>query len=84
MRIILLAGAAVLALAATTAQAQAPDPAAIFAQFDTNKDGGISKEEFVAAGRPEARFAAVDANGDGKIDQAELTTAIQRMQQSGG
>ena len=80
---ILIIGAA-LAAFATAASAQTFDPATVFKQFDANNDGGITKEEWTAAGRPAERFDAVDANKDGKVSQEELTTAIQRMMQQGG
>jgi Ca2+-binding EF-hand superfamily protein len=40
---------------------------------DTNKDGVISRDEFMSAhqARAEKHFAMMDANKDGKIDQAE-------------
>jgi hypothetical protein len=40
---------------------------------DTNKDGVISKDEFMAAhqARADKMFTMMDANHDGKIDQAE-------------
>ncbi|MFC3076586.1 EF-hand domain-containing protein [Phenylobacterium terrae] len=82
MRIVIVAAA--LAAFATAASAQGFDPAAIFKQFDANNDGGISKEEWTAAGRPAERFDAVDTDKDGKVSQAELTAAIQKMMQQGG
>ncbi len=38
-------------------------------RMDTNKDGSISKAEFMAVG--EARFTKMDRNGDGKLDAAD-------------
>lgn len=40
---------------------------------DTNKDGAISRDEFMSShqARAEKHFAKMDANNDGKIDQAE-------------
>ncbi len=40
---------------------------------DTNKDGAISRDEFMGARqtRAEKHFAKMDANSDGKIEQAE-------------
>jgi Ca2+-binding EF-hand superfamily protein len=40
---------------------------------DTNKDGAISKDEFMSGhqARADKKFAMMDANKDGKIDQAE-------------
>ena len=82
-----LAGAAVAGLmAAGAAQAQMgpPDPAAAFKHFDANNDGAITKEEWVAAGRPAERFDMVDADHNGKVTQAELTAAIQKMMAARG
>lgn len=41
---------------------------------DTNKDGAISRDEFMSARqtRAEQHFAKMDTNKDGKIGQAEL------------
>ena len=41
--------------------------------LDTDKDGNISKDEYVAAGQADAEknFKHIDANGDGKLDAAE-------------
>lgn len=40
---------------------------------DTNKDGAISKDEFMSShqARADKKFTMMDANKDGKIDQAE-------------
>ncbi len=38
--------------------------------MDTNNDGKVSKEEFMA--RHEAMFSKMDANGDGVVDADEM------------
>ena len=40
---------------------------------DTNKDGAISRDEFMSShqARAEQHFTKMDANNDGKIEQAE-------------
>ena len=44
----------------------------------------VSKDEWIAAGRPAERFDLVDTNHDGKITVEELGAAIERMRQNGG
>jgi Ca2+-binding EF-hand superfamily protein len=39
-------------------------------KLDTNADGNVSREEFLA--NAEARFAKLDANGDGAIQKEEF------------
>lgn len=50
---------------------------------DTNKDGKISHDEFMAASqkRSEEHFKRMDTNGDGFIDQAERKAAFEKMRQ---
>ena len=64
---LIVAGA--LALAALPS-AKAGDAAEKFKQMDTNGDGRISHEEYIAS--EQARFAKLDTNGDGIISAAEL------------
>jgi uncharacterized low-complexity protein len=45
------------------------------AMMDANKDGNVSKDEFMKA--HEAKFAAMDANKDGSIDKAEMDKMMQ-------
>ena len=55
----------------------------MFATFDTNSDGQISKSEFdsafgqagVDSATTDAAFAKLDGNGDGSISQSELASA---------
>ena len=82
MRTIIIAAA--LAAMAAPAFAQMPAPADIVKQWDKDGDGAVSKEEWVAAGRPAERFDAVDANKDGKVTAAELEAAMAAMRQRGG
>jgi len=42
-----------------------------FAMFDSNKNGVVTVEEFVAAGGSKAAFAKMDVNGDGVITLEE-------------
>ena len=55
-------------------------------KIDTNGDGKISKEEFMANAKKEAeeRFAKVDANGDGVIDESEIKAAAEKVREAGG
>ncbi|MFO1034942.1 MAG: EF-hand domain-containing protein, partial [Hyphomicrobiales bacterium] len=47
-----------------------------FAEMDADKDGKVSKEQFLAAGK--ARFAAADTDKDGKVSPWEFR-ALPRM-----
>ena len=49
----------------------------MFERHDTNKDGEMSKEEFLAGA--EERFTKMDLNGDGKITKEELEQGRQKM-----
>lgn len=76
----LLLGVA-LALASTvtladpgSARGQRPDPAARLAEVDTNGDGFISREEFVAA-RAE-HFAMLDRDGDGYFSELDIPESL--------
>ena len=80
MRILILAASVAGLLAiSTVASAQAPSPADIIKAWDKNGDGVVSKDEWVAAGRPAERFDIVDQNHDGKITVEELTAAMAAM-----
>jgi Ca2+-binding EF-hand superfamily protein len=50
---------------------------------DTNADGKISKEEFLAASATEAneRFSKLDANADGSVDEAEIREIASRLRE---
>lgn len=84
-KIIILAAAAALSASAATAQG-GMDPATIFAQLDTDKNGSMSKEEYAATGRPADRFDLMDADKDGKVTLPEFTAYLEKMmqQRSGG
>ncbi|THD81768.1 MAG: EF-hand domain-containing protein [Phenylobacterium sp.] len=86
MRTLILAAAAALAVTgvAGVAAAQMPSPADIVKAWDKDGDGTISKDEWVAAGRPAERFDLVDTNHDGKITVEELAAAMARMRPGGG
>ena len=62
-----------LGLTALAGAALADKGPGMFGRADTNGDGFVSKEEFIA-GRS-AMFAKLDANGDGTVDEAELDKA---------
>jgi hypothetical protein len=96
MRLVILSAAAAV-LIGTGAAAQTPAPAPggapagpmpsaadMLKQWDTNKDGAISKDEWTAAGRPAERFDVVDTNKDGKITADELDKAMAAMRQHQG
>ncbi len=48
-------------------------------EIDTNKDGAISKDEFMKQG--EERFKRMDKNNDGKIDKSERDAMHDQMEQ---
>lgn len=61
---------ALCALAWTApALAQRIDPAAMFDQADTNQDGAITRQEFLAARA--TTFSTLDRNGDGVLSSGE-------------
>jgi Ca2+-binding EF-hand superfamily protein len=59
-----------------------PGRGALVASADANKDGKISKAEYMA--QAAARFAKMDANGDGKITPDEMKAMGQRMREGRG
>jgi hypothetical protein len=60
-------------LAALKAETPKFDPAITIRMADTNRDGGVSEEEWVAYGNHGgAGFTAIDADHDGKITVEEL------------
>ena len=63
--------------AAQTATPTAPSTAPHRAGADVNKDGVITRAEFLA--NAAGRFAAMDANGDGQIVEAERQALRDKM-----
>lgn len=61
----------------------APDPQAMIAAIDSDKDGAASLAEWTAAGRPQGFFNRLDANGDGKVTVSEFQ-ALRRAGAGGG
>jgi len=49
----------------------------MFAKMDTDKDGIVTKEEFMKI--HEEHFALMDGNGDGKVTQDEAAAAKEKM-----
>jgi len=43
-----------------------------FKDFDANKDGYLSEEEFKAKGKDDLAFKAADLNGDERLDPSEF------------
>ncbi len=52
---------------------------AFMMQLDTNKDGKVSKAEFIAP--HEKRFAQMDKNGDGSVSRAEIEAVEKAMRE---
>ena len=50
-----------------------------FDATDTNKDGVLTKDEWLAAGRRPEGFAMMDLNKDGKVTRAEGRAAMQKV-----
>ena len=65
--VIVLAGGAVASPAAARAR---PDPMEMLEQADANRDGAVSRAEFLAARR--SRFAQMDRNGDGYFSMDDV------------
>jgi hypothetical protein len=55
------------------------DPATMFAKLDADKDGGVTKAEWVAAGQKENRFSRVDTDGSGTVSLEEAKAAAAAM-----
>lgn len=73
-----------LLLLAASAQAQMrPSPGAMFDGADSNKDGLVSRDEFIAARA--GQFSRLDRNDDGFLDDGDMPRrALARRQQGGG
>ena len=76
---------AMLVPAAVMAQDAKPkmDPAKLFKKRDTNGDGAVSEDEFLAAAKEDKqkeamkkRFSKIDSNGDGKLSLEEFTAGM--------
>lgn len=83
-KLIVFATAAAILAVAGAASAQMPAPADMIKNWDKNGDGGVTKDEWAAAGRPAERFDIVDADKDGKITAAELEAAMAAMRRQNG
>jgi Ca2+-binding EF-hand superfamily protein len=84
MKKILMLSAAVLALQAIPALAQEHGDkgargAKMFEKQDTNGDGVITEEEFVA--RAKEHFTMMDGNKDGKVTKEESEAAFAKMRE---
>jgi hypothetical protein len=55
-----------------------------FKQMDTNKDGVVTKDEWLAAGRREQGFARFDQKGDGKVTLDEMKAVAAQFAAGGG
>ncbi|MGE3302025.1 MAG: hypothetical protein AB7M12_02805 [Hyphomonadaceae bacterium] len=79
-RVWALAAALAVCQVAAAAPAHAwPSGAEIVRLWDKNRDGFVSKAEWLKAGRPLEHLRFVDGNRDGKADAAEIDAAIERL-----
>ena len=80
-RKILLFSATILAVSAmpVLADGHGEDARRGLGHHDTNGDGTITKDEFLA--HAEKRFAKMDANGDGTITRGEAKEAREKMRE---
>jgi len=69
LRLPLAMAAALLALAATSAQAAPHEHSAFITDYDLDKDGKVTAAEFKTV--RDKRFAAMDVSKDGGLDEAE-------------
>jgi Ca2+-binding EF-hand superfamily protein len=76
----LFIAAALLTVSATAFAQTRPDMQALFEHADTNHDGKVTKEEFLAARA--AQFSSFDRNGDGFIDDQDFPKRIMAMSQA--
>jgi Ca2+-binding EF-hand superfamily protein len=84
MKITIILTALLLSVSLATAadKGDKKDPEAIFKNLDTNKDGSVSKEEYLASKKAQKdpdkagkHFEKLDANKDGKLSKEELGAA---------
>ena len=55
-----------------------PEAGMSFKDFDSNKDGSLSLDEFKAKGKDNLAFKAADSNGDGRVDPGEFDKYLAR------
>ncbi len=70
--------ALLLGVAMLPAYAAGDRTAMSFKDFDTNKDGHLSLDEFKAQGKDDLAFKAADINGDEQLDPDEFNKYLAR------
>jgi hypothetical protein len=55
-----------------------PESGMAFKDYDTNKDGFLSLDEFNAKGKDDLAFKAADINGDEQLDPGEFDQYLTR------
>ena len=70
--------ALLLGVAMLPAHAAGDRKAMSFKDFDTNKDGYLSLDEFEAKGKDDLAFKAADINGDGQLEPDEFDKYLTR------
>ena len=74
-------------LAVAADKSDKKDPGAMFTSLDSNKDGSVSKEEYLASkkaqkdsGKATKRFERTDANKDGKLSKEEFGASEEKKE----
>jgi Ca2+-binding EF-hand superfamily protein len=76
----LLSAVAIVLASVATAQAYIPTStlvARFIAQYDGDRNGEVSRAEFLASA--EARFRQLDLNGDGRVSAQEADTVFGKL-----
>ena len=70
------------AIAPVAVQADAREPCPSFGEYDADRNGHLSMEEFKARGKDDLSFRAADIDGDGRVDPGEFDGYVRRAKAS--